>query len=171
VVTFTTWIFLPVRYAVFSFTFPTNGKDFTVGVDAEFSVSAVIADTGQPIDIGGGARGTMSFRFNDGSYFAETGLTAVPEPGTLALMGTGLVSLLEFTRKRHIGGVTLRSGGDSITAHLGLAAKKYANYTTRNWAGYSKTWGARNLARHWLQLHFGCFCPLPSSRTPQFSAL
>jgi hypothetical protein len=36
---------------------------------------------------------------------------------------------------------------------------------------FKKHWGARNLARHWLQLQFGCFCPLPSSRTPQFSAL
>ena len=85
-----------------SFTLPTNGKDFTVRVKIDFSISATIADTGQPLIVNGGRVGTLTFHFFDGSYFADSGgFTAItPEPGTLGLMGTGLMSILALARKR-----------------------------------------------------------------------
>jgi hypothetical protein len=82
-----------------SFTLPTNGKDFTAPVEVDFSAFATIADTGQPLDVSGGRSGKMTFHFFDGFYYAS-GFTVVPEPGTLGLMGTGLISILALARKR-----------------------------------------------------------------------
>jgi hypothetical protein len=84
-----------------SFTLPTNGKDFTVRVEIDFTISAIIADTGQPLDVSGGRVGKITFHFFEGSYFADQrGFTVTPEPSTLELMGTGLISILALARKR-----------------------------------------------------------------------
>jgi len=82
-----------------SFTLTTNGKDFTAQVEVDFSVLATIPDTGQSLDVGGGAVGKIPFHLFNGLYYAG-GFTTVPEPGTLALMGTGLIGILAFARKR-----------------------------------------------------------------------
>jgi len=49
--------------------------------------------------VGGGAVGKIPFHLFNGLYYAG-GFTTVPEPGTLALMGTGLIGILAFARKR-----------------------------------------------------------------------
>jgi hypothetical protein len=84
-----------------SFTLPTNGKKaFAIPVGASFSAIATIVDTGQTLDVSGGARGKMTFRLVDGLYYAQPArFASAPEPGSLALMGTGLV-ILAFARKR-----------------------------------------------------------------------
>jgi hypothetical protein len=84
-----------------SFTLPTNGKDFTISVVIDFSTSVVIVDTGQTLDVSGGRSGTLSFHFSDGFYFPDSnGFTVTPEPSTLGLLGTGLIGILAFVRKK-----------------------------------------------------------------------
>jgi len=84
-----------------SITLPTNGRDFTVPVGVDFSVSMVNLSTNEPVDVSGGAFGKMTFHFFDGSYYADSkGFTTVPEPGTLGLIGTGLIGILALVRKR-----------------------------------------------------------------------
>ena len=85
-----------------TFTLPTNGKDFTVRVRLDFSMSATVADTGQPLNVTGGSLGTLTFHFIDGSYYADSGgfSQLTPEPSTLGLMGTGLISMLALARKK-----------------------------------------------------------------------
>lgn len=87
-----------------SITFPTNGKDFTVRVGLHFSALVIIPDTGQTFDGSGGALGKMSFQFNafDGLYYPDSsGFTTItPEPGTLGLMGTGLIGILALARRK-----------------------------------------------------------------------
>ena len=84
-----------------SFTLPTNGKTFTVTVEADIAISATIVDTGQSLDVSGGRLEKITFHFFDGLYFADSrGLVATPEPGTLGLMGMGLISMLAVARKR-----------------------------------------------------------------------
>jgi PEP-CTERM motif len=82
-----------------SFTLPTNGKDFTAQVEVDFSTIVTIADTGQPLDVDGGAVGKIPFHLFNGLYYAG-GFTTVPEPGMLTLMGTGLLGILALARKR-----------------------------------------------------------------------
>ncbi len=87
-----------------SFTLPTNGKDFTEFVEIGFGATGINFDTGQTIGVGGGAIGKISFSFNP-----ETGLyypgdfvqkATVPEPGTLGLIGVGIIGILGSARKR-----------------------------------------------------------------------
>ena len=65
-------------------------------------MSATVADTGQPLNVTGGSLGTLTFHFIDGSYYADSGGFAqlTPEPSTLGLMGTGLISMLALARKK-----------------------------------------------------------------------
>lgn len=85
---------------VSSITFPTNGQDFTALVDVEFSDSMFNLDTNQPFDVGGGATGRMTFHYFNGVYYPDSaGFINVPEPNTLALMGTGLPGILALGRR------------------------------------------------------------------------
>jgi len=93
-----------------SFTFPTNGQNFSILVQAGFSGSAYYWDNNagqyQTINMGGSAPGTMTFTWypSAGLYFANPAVfrtaAVTPEPGTLGLMGTGLIGLFVLARKR-----------------------------------------------------------------------
>ena len=82
-------------------TLPTNGKGFTIPWDVSFSAVGINFDTGQNIQIGGHAHGKLSF-----FYSSETGLyypgsfVQTPEPGTLGLLGTGIMAILAAARNR-----------------------------------------------------------------------
>jgi hypothetical protein len=84
-----------------SFTLPTNGKDFTKFVEIGFSGIGINFDTGQTIGVGGGASGTISFNFSPetGLYYPGDFVQA-PEPGTLGLIGIGIIGILGSARKR-----------------------------------------------------------------------
>jgi PEP-CTERM motif len=91
----------PGNLFISSFTFPTNGKDFTARVALEFSSFFTLPD-GEPFNMEGGAAGTITFHFIGGSYFPdERGFVEkiVPEPGTWELMGTGLIGVFALARK------------------------------------------------------------------------
>jgi hypothetical protein len=85
-----------------SFTLPTNGAStfFTVPVWLSFGASVTVADTGQIIDVSGSSKGKITFfKGYDGLYYAGS-FTTVPEPGTLGLMGTGLIGIFSVARRR-----------------------------------------------------------------------
>lgn len=84
-----------------SFTFPTNDQSFQVPVSIDFSVDMLIVETGDPITVSGFASGHMAFTYSefDGLYYPAGGF-ATPEPGTLGLLGTGLLSILALARAR-----------------------------------------------------------------------
>lgn len=87
-----------------SFTLPTDGREFfSVPVNVSFSALGTNLDTGQTIQVGGGAMGQISFSLSNGLYYANSfaQVPDVPEPGTLGLVGTGLLSMLAFLRKKH----------------------------------------------------------------------
>jgi hypothetical protein len=84
-----------------SFTLPTNGKDFTKFVEVGFSAMGINFDTGQTIGVGGEASGKISFYFSPetGQYYPGNFVQA-PEPGTLGLIGMGIIGILGSARKR-----------------------------------------------------------------------
>jgi len=100
----------PGSLVLTNFTFPTNGQNFSILVQADFSTSAYYWDDNagqyQTINIGGSAPGTMTFTWypSAGLYVANPAVfrsaTVAPEPGTLGLMGTGLISLFVLARRR-----------------------------------------------------------------------
>jgi hypothetical protein len=83
------------------FTLPTDGRAFfTAPVQIGFSAIAVNDETGETLNLGGGARGSISFYMSpDGFYYAAP-FTQAPEPATLGLFGTGLLGILAAVRKR-----------------------------------------------------------------------
>jgi hypothetical protein len=82
-------------------TIPTDGRDgFRAFVDISFSHTGINVETGQTIDVAGGAFGSISFyRGVDGGYYPSDFVQA-PEPGTLGLIGTGLMGIGGVARKR-----------------------------------------------------------------------
>jgi hypothetical protein len=84
-----------------SFNLPTNGKDFTKFVQIGFSAMGISFDTGQTIQVGGRARGQIPFDFepNTGLYYPGAFVQA-PEPGTLGLIGIGIIGILGAARRR-----------------------------------------------------------------------
>lgn len=94
----------PTDYGTFdltNFTLPTNGKDLVrVMVQIEYSAPMMVIDTGESLDLGGGAKGFIDFtRGQDGLYYAGS-FSQAPEPGTLGLMGSGLIGVLALVRRR-----------------------------------------------------------------------
>ena len=87
---------------VSTFTFPTNGKNFRVPVTVDFSANGTILDTGELISAGGAANGYISFSLSgfDGLYHPASDFVPVPEPTTLALVGTGVISIFGINRVR-----------------------------------------------------------------------
>lgn len=91
-----------------TFTFPSHGSVFTVTLPASISgISGTIttpSGTVIPMSVSfGGGNLTMTFDLNSSTglyYFGQASFTTVPEPTTLALMGTGLIAVLGSVRRR-----------------------------------------------------------------------
>lgn len=93
--------FLDGTLFVSSISLPTNGQDFRAWVNVSFFASGILDSTGDPITASGGANGHIDFVFINGGYY-PTGFAEAPEPGTLALIGTGLVAILARRKKRGV---------------------------------------------------------------------
>ncbi len=95
----TSFFFYPGTLFISSFTLPTNDRGFTIPVEIGFSATGINFDTGQTIDVGGGAVGQISFSFSNGLYYPNSFVQA-PEPGTLGFVGTGMVGIVGAFRRR-----------------------------------------------------------------------
>jgi len=90
-----------------SFTLPTNGRDVIIPEDISFSANGFNFDTGQTISVSGGDQGWVGYSFFNGLYYAGAFVegpppSVTPEPGTLGLIGTGLISIAAIRRKRKV---------------------------------------------------------------------
>jgi hypothetical protein len=88
-----------------NFTLPTNGaSSATYQVVLSFTGSGTIAETGQVINVSGSSTGNITFvKAYTGNYSPEAfapGPGTVPEPGTLGLIGTGLIAVFSVARRR-----------------------------------------------------------------------
>lgn len=84
-----------------TFTLPTDGRDFfKVFVDINFFHTGVNFDTGQTIDVSGGAFGSISFSRDVNGFYVPDAFVQAPEPGTLALLGTGLLGIAAAAKGR-----------------------------------------------------------------------
>ena len=81
---------------------PTNGRDFLAPASVGFSATGTLATTLETIDVGGGAEGHIKFDFFNGAYYPESFVQA-PEPGTLGLLGMGLLGVVARVRSRVLG--------------------------------------------------------------------
>jgi len=83
------------------FRLPTNGQGgFQVPVSIDFSVDMINLETGDLVTVGGFASGHVSFFLGETGLYYATEPFATPEPGTLGLVGTGLLGVLTFARGR-----------------------------------------------------------------------
>jgi len=80
---------------------PTNGaSNIAEPVVLTFTDSVTVAATGQIINLAGSQAGKITFFLDpDGLYYAG-GFTTIPEPGTVGLMGTGLIGIFSVARRR-----------------------------------------------------------------------
>jgi hypothetical protein len=86
-----------------SFTLPTPTNSTSViwePVELSFTGSYTYAATGQTVNVGGTWVGTIPFEFGYGGVYYAGGFTAVPEPGAIGLMGTGLIGIFSVARRR-----------------------------------------------------------------------
>ncbi len=82
-----------------SITLPTNGtSNVTDPVVLSFAALATVANTGQEIGVGGSSKGTITFYYENGLYYP--GNFTTPEPGTVGLIGTGLIAIFSAARRR-----------------------------------------------------------------------
>lgn len=88
------------------FTFPTNGKNFTIVMPASISlVSGTIVPDDQSFSlVFTPGRLTMSFYFApDGRYYpSQATFVSAPEPGTLGLIGTGLAAVAGVLKRKSV---------------------------------------------------------------------
>ena len=84
-----------------SVTLPTNGKDFRAFVTVSFNASGIFLATGDPISANGSANGYIDFVYIDGAYYPGA-FKETPEPGTLALVGTGVLGIVARTKNRFL---------------------------------------------------------------------
>jgi hypothetical protein len=97
---FSDFSFYPASINMSTVTLPTDGRNFfRASVQISFSATGTNNDTGQTINVGGSARGTIPFQLRNGLYYADN-FVAVPEPGTFGLMGTGVIAILASVRKK-----------------------------------------------------------------------
>ncbi len=84
-----------------SITLPTNGSNFTIPWQIGFSATGVNFDTGQTVQLGGSGNGKLSFFYNSvtGLYYPGS-FVQTPEPGTVGLLGAGIIGILASARKR-----------------------------------------------------------------------
>src|SRR6266576_1818312 len=94
------FFFFPGTISMTSFTLPTNGSNFRVPVQISFFVTGFDFDTGETINLSGGASGSISFQFSDPGLYYGSAFVQAPEPGTLGLIGTGLMGIVAVARKR-----------------------------------------------------------------------
>ncbi len=94
----------PTAFNAGSFTFPTNGQDFTIVVPASMDVISGTILTSCPNNVcqtltltTNPGKLTLSFFYSqaNGLYYGSSGsfITTVPEPGTLGLVALGIVAL------------------------------------------------------------------------------
>jgi hypothetical protein len=86
---------------VSSVTLPTNGKDFRAFVTVSFNASGIFLATGDPISANGSANGYIDSVYIDGAYYPGA-FKETPEPGTLALVGTGVLGIVARTKNRFL---------------------------------------------------------------------
>lgn len=84
---------------VSSVTLPTNGQDFRAFVTVGFDASGIFLATGDSISTSGSAKGYIDFSYFDGGYYPSP-FTAVPEPGTVALVGAGVLGIVTRTKNK-----------------------------------------------------------------------
>jgi hypothetical protein len=83
------------------FTLPTDGRDVTVGVQVYFTALGLDIVTGQTVQVSGSSTGRISYVFNPSTGLYSSGnYEQTPEPGTLGLVGIGIMGILSSARKR-----------------------------------------------------------------------
>jgi hypothetical protein len=84
---------------VSSVSLPTNGQNLRAFVSVSYDVSGIFVATGGPISSNETVSGYIDFSYNDGAYYPSA-FTQVPEPGTMALVGTGVFGILARRKRK-----------------------------------------------------------------------